>query len=140
MKSNKIGIWMDYSHAVFIDPFSLSAEFEILNSLHSTTKREKGEESNKVSFHPGQVTNNEYKVHKKEINDQKHYFKAIAERLKQYEELFFFGPTDASRLLFLELQEIQEFRNKKMAWEKTDKMTDNQLLARVKSHFFEKTI
>ncbi|MFI5204182.1 MAG: hypothetical protein ACHQF2_06775 [Flavobacteriales bacterium] len=136
MNSNKIGVWMDYSHAVFIDPYDSTPTFETVTALHSASQRIAGEKSSKTSFQPGQRSNNEYKVHQKENSDEKHYFKVMVDRLKQFDEIFVFGPTEAPHTLFLEMQKIQEFRKKKLSWEKADKMTDNQLLARVKKHFF----
>jgi hypothetical protein len=140
MNSNKTGVWMDFSHAVFVDPYSTDPVFEVLSSLNSAHERKRGEETSKTSFQAGQISNNEFSVHQKEIHDKKHYFKSIADRLKQYDEIFFFGPTDASRLLFMQLQEMPEFKNKKLSWERSDKMTDNQLLARVKKHFFPQEV
>lgn len=134
--NHKIGVWLDNSHAVFIDPYSAEPEFETVYMIDSAHQRIRGETSHATAFKPGYGSNNEYNTHQKEIQDRKQYLKVITDRLREYDEIFLFGPTDAPRLLHKQLLEEKVFQQKKLSWVKSDKMTDNQLLARVKKHYF----
>lgn len=118
MNSNCIGVWMDFSHAIFIDPSSDTSHFEILESLHSAHTREDAAGDNKTHLGSSWPSNNEKSTHNKEQVDQKHYFKLMKDRLKGYDEIFLFGPTDASRLLKAELDADALFQRRNLVGRK----------------------
>lgn len=129
----KIGIFLDHSVARFIDPDKGSIEREIKAEL-SGHERIPGESTAGGKTGPLTSSNNEYNRHQREQRSLAGFYKEIASALNGYQSVYLFGPTTAG----------EEFRNYltklnhlhfQIDLEKSDYMTDNQLVARVKQHF-----
>ena len=118
--NNYLGIWMDYSSANLIDA---NRNDEILESGISHEMKDEAHRKG------------ENQLHQKEQQLLKDYFKEIASRLGDYDQVLLFGPTHAKTELqhFLEKEKAGE--QVKVFVETTDKMTANQKNAFVKKFF-----
>ena len=119
--NNYIGIWMDYSSANLIDN---SNNDQIIRSgispgMKEITLLKKGEKH----------------MHLKEQQMLKTYFKEIASRIADYDQVLLFGPTNAKVELRNFLTEDGKDKQMELFVEPADKMTANQKNAFVKGYF-----
>ncbi|MEO5889145.1 MAG: hypothetical protein ABIQ31_02775 [Ferruginibacter sp.] len=125
MKTKQIGIWMDHASAHLMALTSGTMETKIIDSKF--TYKEK-----KDTLHKGEKA-----MHHKEAHEELAYYKAIAEGIKQYEEVLLFGPTDAKTELVNLLKSDHHFDKIDIEIRQADKMTENQEHAFVKEYFFK---
>ena len=119
-KKNYLGVWMDYSTANLID----SHQYD--ETLHSGITPEMKDEA----YRKG-----EKHLHQKEQQLLKEYFREIASRINDYDEVLLFGPTHAKTELQHFLEKEKSVEQVKLFVETTDKMTVNQKNAFVKKFF-----
>ena len=124
-KTKKLGIWMDHSNAHLIE---YSKNAIKVNGVVSKLSHE-GKD--------GDLERSEKHVHFREQSDQAAYYKELGAVIKKYDEVIIFGPTDAKKELFKILQKDNGFKGINIAIQQTDKMTDNQEHAFVKTFFSE---
>ena len=74
-------------------------------------------------------------MHFKEQQEESQYFKKLGDVIRNYEEVFLFGPTDAKFELLNTLKENHLFEKIKIEVKETDKMTENQEHSLVVEHF-----
>lgn len=117
-----LGIWMDYSNAYLIDLNSQKETRTISSSFTTDIKQEVLERS-------------EYTMNNKKEQMNEAFYKEIANVMLDYNHVLLFGPTNAKTELYNFLKKDLHFKNIKIDLESTDKMTENQLVAFVKSHF-----
>ncbi len=120
----KIGIWMDHAHARFMEylPENMEAkEVTIPNIQHHNNNHG--------------TDQNESMVQNKEQRDQHHFYQEIGEKIKEYNEVLLFGPTDAKTELHHLLQSDHHFDKIKFEIRQADKMTENQEISFVKEYF-----
>ncbi len=139
MKKNQsipsaIGVWMDHSKACLIDLAKSSKAISTIKPP-AMPRRIFGEEADGIRLGNNRSTNNEYGKHEKEKNTTHAFYKKLADALREYDEIFLFGPTTARK----------EFRNyalkenllagKKVASRAADYLTDNQMVEQVRKYF-----
>ena len=117
----KIGLWMDNSIAHIIE-FVLEP-FEIITIESETANSE------------NTIVIGEKRIHNKELQQQKEYYKKLSEVIAHYDEVILFGPTNAKTELFNIIKEDHRFANIKIEVKQTDKLTSNQQLAFVRDYF-----
>lgn len=125
MKTKQIGIWMDHASAHLMSITSDEMETKIIDSKFTHEEKEE-------TLHKGEKA-----MHHKEEHEQLAYYKAIAEEIKQYEEVLLFGPTDAKTELVNLLKADHHFDKIDIETRQADKMTENQQHAFVKEYFFK---
>jgi hypothetical protein len=136
----KLGIWMDQSKAILIGYYDdKPLVFEEMESPVEIRPREKGEGNSKTRFidSKGGPSNNENKMHNTQENQLKLYFSDLEKRLIGSEELLLFGPGIVKNQFLKSIQSNKKLDILKVQIEDTDKMTQNQLLARVRQYFKE---
>ncbi len=119
----RLGIWMDHSNAHIIEFSTEKMETQILDAKF--TNEEKGESLGK----------SEQLMHNKEQHLQAEFYKELSEVIKNYDEVFLFGPTSAKNELHNILKENHHFDKIKIETATSDKMTENQKYALLKEHF-----
>ncbi len=77
----------------------------------------------------------EKRIHSKEQQQQKGYYKKLSEVISHYDEVILFGPTNAKSELFNIIKEDHRFANIKIEVKQADNMTSNQQLAFVRDYF-----
>ncbi len=132
----KIGVWMDHAEAKFIEPGN---ELSSMRSIHANDPgliRHAGESSDGTKIGQYRSSNNEFSKHRKEENNTREYFESLVGQLKSYDEVFIFGPTTAFSEFMNYLTKEKALSNQKIHVEKSDYLTDPQLLKMVKEYFF----
>ena len=118
-----MGIWMDHSNAFLME---LTNDIIIQNNVVSEFTHEDKEFG---------LSKSENLMHHKEQHQQMKYYKKISDVILNYQEVVLFGPTDAKSELLNLLKTDHLFENTKIVIKQTDKMTENQRHAFVKSYF-----
>ena len=129
---DQIGIWMDYSHAKFIQ---VNGVTKIIESGVTTHERIPGESSNGSRLGNNRSTNNESNKHNKEINETHAYFNEVYDALKSYSEIILFGPTTAPQEFHNYITSKKNNTEGKIIVKKSDYLTDNQLVEFVRNYF-----
>ncbi len=118
----KLGIWMDHANAHLME-YTDPIVTKIISSDSTHEEKEftlqKGE-----SF-----------MHRKNQQQEAAYYKAIAESIKDCDEVLLFGPTDARVELLNILEADHHFSKIKIETKPSDKMTENQEHAFVRDYF-----
>ena len=70
-----------------------------------------------------------------EKTDNRKYFKTIAQRLLNFDEVLIFGPGKSQEELLNFLHEDQHFKHKKITLDTAAQISDNQMIATVRDFF-----
>ena len=125
MKTNKnLGIWMDHLNANLIDLDTVEEVNVITSKFNYSVKDEA-------------IRNSEKGMHNKRQQLNEAYYKEISQEILKYDSVLLFGPTDAKTELHNFLNENLRFKDIKIEVKTTDKLTDKQIVAFVKSYFEE---
>lgn len=131
----RIGVWLDHTKAHFVDVSKGLPVVETAFSNKESQVRIDGESSDGVRLGNNRHTNNEHHKHNRERDIMNDYYKMLANRLQQYDDIFLFGPTTAKDELFNHLKGIKHFSNKTINIQSADHLTENQLVAEVRKFF-----
>jgi hypothetical protein len=131
----KIGLWLDHVDAHFIELEDGQEIFETINSGKESLNRIKGESGNGIKMGNFRSTNNEHQVQMRENEILSDYYKDIAKRLQNFDEIFIFGASTAKDELTNLLRKNKHFDDKLIHTESSDHITKNQMIARVRSFF-----
>lgn len=112
----------DHASACLIDAIAKKSNPLIESSFTSETKEEA-------------LSRSEKSMHKKQQQQHELYYKEIGAELLNYDHVVLFGPTNAKTELHNYLKQDLHFKDIQIDVESTDKMTDNEKDAFVKSHF-----
>ena len=130
----KTGIWIDHRQAVII---TLDKNQEAVDVVESETERPpkmEGGSRSKVPWGPrdvGAETRNERKFQQQ----LDRYYQEIASNLKGVESIFLFGPGQAKGELKKHLDDTHGLRDRVVAVETADKMTQPQMVAKVREFY-----
>lgn len=119
----KIGIWMDHSQAFFIRYYADGNRTKVKTIVNPHHAEARGN------------SQGEKMMHNKEQQDQKTYYKNLADQMSGYDAILLFGPTEAKVELFNMLRADHHFDQKEIHVQQADKMTDNQQQAFVFDFF-----
>jgi stalled ribosome rescue protein Dom34 len=116
---------------VFIDHSSAHIMVVSGSSLNSTRIESSFTAEKKQST----LAKNENLMHQKEQHEQSGYYKKIAKALSNLDEVLLFGPTDAKRELANLLKADHRYSKIKIDLKESDKLSENQQHAFVKTYF-----
>ena len=122
----RLGIWMDHSTAHIM---------ELLNDKVITVTLDS------TPAFPEQIENlrlDERLMHNKEKNELSDFYQKLSYIINDYSEVLLFGPTDAKTELYNQLKDNRRFEKIKFTVVSTDKMTENQQHAFLKSFYNKK--
>lgn len=74
-------------------------------------------------------------MHNKEQHQQAEYYKRLGEKIKDYDEVLLFGPTNAKAELVNTFKNDHHFDKIRIYIEQTDKLTGHQQLAFARTYF-----
>jgi hypothetical protein len=132
----KIGVWLDHAKAYFIDAAKQPALVETAYSGEESQVRIKGEHGGDgAKLGNNRSTNSEYHKHNRQEDIMNKYYELLADRLKNYDDIYLFGPTLAKDELYNHLKTNKHFSDKIINVAPADQLTENQMVAQVK-HFF----
>ncbi|GDX51213.1 hypothetical protein LBMAG27_02600 [Bacteroidota bacterium] len=116
------GVWLDHKEALILttDDHKNHGEFAI---------REKVQEVHHST------SGGEHRQHNSEKGITHHYFNAVSDKLKEYDEILLIGPGTAQEELKNMMSADHQFSNKKISIESAEHLSENQLVARITNHF-----
>lgn len=120
---NKLGIWMDHSEAQLIE---FKREAATIANIQNTFDHSDMEVA---------LNKSEELMHNKRQQNQNTYYKKLGDVAILYDDVILFGPTDAKTELFNMMRTDHRFEEIKIKVEPTDKMSENQKHAFVKTYF-----
>jgi hypothetical protein len=128
------GIWIDSSKAIIItlsgaEPLVQEVDADIENSVYHHHEGDKG------SFMGERHLNNDRKFEERKHQQIKKYLQEIIELIGTSDEIFVFGPAQMKFELKTLLEESKLLKNKLLAVETVDKMTVNQVKAKMMDFF-----
>jgi hypothetical protein len=123
--SNNVGIWIDHKKAIIV---SASAEGVSTKTVESD-----------VGAHPRfggqQDGGGEKKYEERHAQRLERYYDEVIDQLGELDGLLILGPGEAKTELEARLNRSHASADRVIAVEATDKLTDPQLVAKVKAHF-----
>jgi hypothetical protein len=131
----KIGLWLDHVNAHFIEIEDGQELFETIHSGKESLIRINGESENGIKMGNYRSTNNEHQIQMRENEILSDYYKNIAKRLQNFDEIFIFGASTAKDELYNLLRTNKQFDGKLIQVESSDHITKNQMIARVRAFF-----
>jgi len=129
-----IGIWIDHKEAVLV----------FLKNGHTTLERIKSNaESNfrqsggwKSGKNPGiQSIHKEQKAEERRKHQYQKFYRRIIKKISKADTVYIFGPGNAKQELTKEMQKRKGIQPMISAVQSCNRLTDNQVKAKVKSHF-----
>ena len=123
--NHNVGIWIDHKRAVIV---SVSAG-------RVTTKTLESEVGAHPRYSSQQDGGGEKKYEERHGERLDRYYKEVISQLGQPEALLIFGPGEAKLELKERLNRSKTFSERTVDIETVDKLTDPQIVAKVKEHF-----
>lgn len=117
----KLGIWMDHSHANLFD-----LESGIKHSINSEFTFSTKEEA---------LSRSESLMHRKRQQMHRAYYNELGKEIIRYSHVVLFGPTNAKVELHNYLKKDLHFKDIQIDIKQADKMTDHEKQTFVKNHF-----
>lgn len=130
------GIWIDTSKAIIV---TLEGGKEHISEIDSEVENRVYhiKEGNKGTFSGGHHGNSETKFENREKEQMNYFLKAVLKEVRSADELMIFGPAEAKIKLEQKIKDDGLFANKLKSVETEDKMTVNQIVAKVKKSYTE---
>lgn len=128
------GLWVDHGKAVIV---SLMNENHKVIHVESDIEGHFRLKDDSQSINPSNLQGNtiESKMDSRYRNHLNIYFQHIIDLLKDVKRLFIFGPGEAKIELKKMIEKNKQFSNKISDIETTDKLTEPQIVAKVKKYF-----
>jgi stalled ribosome rescue protein Dom34 len=123
--NKKVGLWIDHKKAVIFSLADEGAELKRISSEGTDTVR-LSSGSQKES--PGKHQDNRFTSH---LNK---YYDEILSYIRDAESILIFGPGEAKVELKKRLESM-ELHKRIIGFEIVDKMTDNQIVSKVRQHY-----
>lgn len=116
------GVWLDSHHATIIAnaPGNETGDFVVEDRVGSPEILKGG---------------SEHTFNQTKQADTLHYFKELAERLRQYDEILVFGPGKSQEQFHNFLDTDGHFKDKKITVGSSDKLSDAKMIERVRDFF-----
>ncbi len=138
LTSKQVGIWVDKFKAQFIEYSDSQAKLiETVESPLESRRRIDGEGNDKTRFSPNKehISNNEYRKNNITQNELNDFFKTLEDKVKTYDDILLFGPGKVKEQFRNRLKDHKLFKDKWLAIESSDQLTEKQLLAFVRTFF-----
>jgi hypothetical protein len=127
----KIGLWVDHAHANFVTIVDGDIHTSTMNSNVESRYRLSGGARSKVPYGPQDVAS-EGKAEDRRSHQLHHYYSDIITFIKDAEKIYICGPGEAKIELNKEIKKRKDFKGIILAVDTADKMTKNQLVAKIK--------
>lgn len=130
----QIGIWLNSTKAILVDMTNGTHTVKTIESEVESRTRFPGEGKNYSRLGAMQVNPSKKHTNRKK-HQLSHFFNEIMDNIEDASNIFIFGPSTTKNLLEKEIKRHHSFDNKVVETENADKLTPNQLIAKVKDHF-----
>ena len=132
--SKFVGIWIDHGKAVLVSVEGEAEKVtEILSNVEGHVRLKGGSPS--VSGYGHQDVTSESQRENRYNQRLRRYYRSVIDALRNAKAIFIFGPGEAKMELRREILKSKELATKLVGTQTTDKMTDNQIRARVRDLF-----
>lgn len=132
--SKLVGIWIDHTKAIVV---SVEREAETVARIQSNVEghvRLKGGSGSATHYGPQDVVSESQRENRRNQRLRR-YYRSVIGALRNAKAIFIFGPGEAKMELKREIMRSKELGTKLVGTETTDKMTDNQIRAKVRDLF-----
>jgi stalled ribosome rescue protein Dom34 len=119
----RLGIYLDHAQADLVEYTNGTNESKLIESKF--THEQKEHDLNK----------SEKLMHNQQDHDQSEYYKAIADVIRNYDEVILFGPTEAKAELHNKLNADHLFSKIKIVVKSSDKLNETQIHTFVREYF-----
>ncbi len=132
--TKNIGIWMDHSKAIIVQINGHNQDMIQIESHADSHYRLSGGARSKIPYGPQDVSS-ERRLQEKREHQLHQYYQEIMDKVADADQIFVFGPGEARTEFEKEMQKSKTLASKIRAVEPADKMTDNQIVAKVKDYY-----
>ena len=132
--TKNIGIWMDHSKAVIVVINGHNQETMHIKSHADSHYRLSGGARSKTPYGPQDVSS-EKRLQEKRGHQLHQYYQDIIAQIEDADQVYVFGPGEARTEFEKEMQKSKTLASKIRAIEPADKMTDNQIVAKVRDYY-----
>ena len=129
-----VGIWIDHEKSKIITLIGKSVEVSEVKSGVGGHFRMSGGTRSKVAYGPMSIAD-ERKVDRKRKHRLQKYFTDVIKQLSDVDKILIFGPGEAKVELKKKLESTHALAGKIVAVEPVDKMSEKQMIAKVKSYY-----
>ncbi len=132
--SQKVGLWIDHVSAFIVYLKSdMEAEIKKVDSDVEPSIKSTGGGRSRTPYSKDGVTAE--KSNQRRRHQIKEFFDKVIENISDAEYIYLFGPGQAKKEISLELKNIPALATKVLAVEPADKMTEPQIIAKVKNFY-----
>jgi hypothetical protein len=130
------GVWVDHKKAFIVTISGGNVSVKKLDSDVEPHFRLSG--GYRTANPSGASTVSERKPEERHKHQLKYYYQKIIQNIKEAKEIMIFGPGEAKGELGKAVKEEKELAGRIRDIEPADKMTENQIIARVREFFSDK--
>jgi hypothetical protein len=130
----RVGIWIDHRRAIVVTIDEGRESHQIIESERENDERPNGGRRSSTPYGP-QAGSQEHQLEAKERQRAIRFYKEVILAMGKPDELLVMGPAGAKRE-FVELLEKQSDLRVKIKMETTDRMTEAQVAAKVRTAVF----
>jgi hypothetical protein len=129
-----IGLWIDHEKAVFATISNGREDIATLESKVGRHVRLSGGSRSRTPYGPQDIVSERRREEKhKRLLHQ--YYQKVMDRIREADKILIFGPGEAKAELQKEIAKSKDLSPKIVAVEPGDKMTDRQIMAKVRKFF-----
>ena len=130
--ANRVGLWIDHQNAVIV---SVSEKGETTRKIESGAKHVeyRGAQRSKVAY-SAQYSQGDDQLDKQFTQQLNRYYAQVIAQLRGADSVLIFGPAEAKSEL-KRLLEREKGPPRRIEIEPADRMTDRQIVAKVREHF-----
>jgi hypothetical protein len=132
--AKNLGIWLDHSGAIIVIINNHTEEVIRIESHVDSHYRLSGGARSKTPYGPQDVSS-ERRLQEKREHQLQHYYQEIINKIGDIDRIYIFGPGEALTEFEKEVLKIKELSPKIAGVEPADKMTNNQIVAKVRDYF-----
>jgi hypothetical protein len=131
---SRIGVWIDHEKAVIVELAEGRPQIKTVEAGVGRHTRLSGGSRSRTPYGPQDVASES----RRDAKYHKHlteFYRSLITMFHNTEALLILGPGEAKGELNREIERVKPLRGKVVAVETTDKMTDNEIVARVTAFF-----
>ena len=130
----KIGIWIDHKEAILVSVEGGQATVERIESHAESHFRPSGGWK-AAGTSVAQSVSKEQKADERRKHQFHNFYQMVIKKAGKADNIFIFGPGEAKLGLAKEIEKIKGQHDRIAAVEASDRLTENQIVAKVKSFF-----
>jgi hypothetical protein len=128
------GVWIDHEKAFIVRKYFDDEDSFCLESGVEGSFRLSGGSRSPTLYGPQDVAS-EKKIERRRSHHLYQYYQEVIKKIRNADRIMIFGPGEAKFELEKEMKTIKELNSKIIGIETTDKMTERQIVAKVKKFF-----